>query len=335
MAARWQAKYDVFDPLPRRKGRRAPESTCRTLDDALSAAAAAKPRRRPCPDTSAPRCCARSRRCWSSGARRDGGGNVAARPARRSGCEGRGDPLRRTPSCCRRRRRVRIQGEQVPLEERRWARANRISAALSRGRVAGITPFNAPFNLACHKIGPAIGRGQSIGQGAAQSPWVVSKLVELFADAGTPPGFVNLLFGNTVGPALVRIRASDSSPHRIEPGRGADQGVERAAPRRARTRRQRTTIVHSGRVGRRSRPAMRGTPMRPRRAELPFRCRTSMLHRKPLRKIRRTHGAGKLKTLRLGDPLDPATDVGTLIDEAARNASRTGSRRAIAKARAP
>ena len=29
-------------------------------------------------------------------------------------------------------------------------------------------------------------------------------LVELFADAGTPPGFVNLLYGNTVGPALVR-----------------------------------------------------------------------------------------------------------------------------------
>ena len=53
----------------------------------------------------------------------------------------------------------------------------------------------------------AIAAGNAIVLKAPQqSPGVVAKLVELFVDAGTPPGFVNLLYGNTVGPALVDVR---------------------------------------------------------------------------------------------------------------------------------
>ena len=53
------------------------------------------------------------------------------------------------------------------------------------GVVAGITPFNAPFNLACHKIAPALAAGNTIVLKAPpQSPRVVSKLVRALRRRG-------------------------------------------------------------------------------------------------------------------------------------------------------
>ena len=68
------------------------------------------------------------------------------------------------------------------------------------GVVAGITPFNAPFNLA-----PALASGNVIVlKPPPQAPLTVHKMVELFVDAGTPAGFLNVVYGSEAGPALVR-----------------------------------------------------------------------------------------------------------------------------------
>ncbi len=68
------------------------------------------------------------------------------------------------------------------------------------GVVAGITPFNAPFNLACHKVAPAIASGNSIVLKASpQAPMVVHELAKMFVDAGTPAGVLNVLYGAEVG----------------------------------------------------------------------------------------------------------------------------------------
>ena len=80
---------------------------------------------------------------------------------------------------------IRIQGEQVPLDGTAMG-AGKLALLLRFpvGVVAGITPFNAPFNLACHKIAPALAAGNSIVLKAPpQASWVVSKLVELFVEA--------------------------------------------------------------------------------------------------------------------------------------------------------
>src|SRR5215207_9754488 len=101
---------------------------------------------------------------------------------------------------------IRIEGEHIPLDGSAMG-AGKIALMLRFpvGVIAGITPFNAPFNLACHKVAPAIAAGNAIVLKAPpQAPGVVHELARLFADAGTPAGVLNTLYGPDVGPALVR-----------------------------------------------------------------------------------------------------------------------------------
>lgn len=74
------------------------------------------------------------------------------------------------------------------------------------GVIAAITPFNDPLNLACHKIGPAFAAGNSvILKPADQAPIAAIMLVELLLAAGLPPEALNLLTGrgSDFGPVLV------------------------------------------------------------------------------------------------------------------------------------
>ena len=101
---------------------------------------------------------------------------------------------------------VRIEGEHVPLDASAMG-AGKICFMLRFpvGVVAGITPLNAPFNFACHKIAPAIAAGNTLVLKAPpQSPRVIHALAQIFVDAGTPAGVLNVLYGEIVGPALVR-----------------------------------------------------------------------------------------------------------------------------------
>jgi len=74
---------------------------------------------------------------------------------------------------------ARLGGEVIPLEAARFAPGRwGISRRFPLGPVLGITPFNFPFNLMAHKVGPALpeaggnlpGRGPAAGRcaGAAQ-----------------------------------------------------------------------------------------------------------------------------------------------------------------------
>ena len=100
---------------------------------------------------------------------------------------------------------VRIQGEHVPMDGNALG-AGKI-AMLMRfpvGVVAGITPFNGPVSLACHKLGPALAAGNSIVlKPSPKAPLCVHKLVETFIDAGAPPGAVNTVYGDAIAPQLV------------------------------------------------------------------------------------------------------------------------------------
>ncbi|RJG04509.1 aldehyde dehydrogenase family protein [Noviherbaspirillum sedimenti] len=100
---------------------------------------------------------------------------------------------------------VRIQGEHVPMD------ASAISAGkigmvmrFPVGVVAGITPFNGPVNLAVHKLGPAIAAGNSvILKPSPKAPLAFHKFIEAVMEAGVPPGAVNTLYGEAVAPQLV------------------------------------------------------------------------------------------------------------------------------------
>ncbi|TDB86666.1 aldehyde dehydrogenase family protein, partial [Actinomadura sp. KC216] len=73
------------------------------------------------------------------------------------------------------------------------------------GVCALITPWNFPLMIAAWKLAPALACGNTvIIKPAEQTPLTTVRLIELCAEAGFPPGVVNLLTGGpSVGRALV------------------------------------------------------------------------------------------------------------------------------------
>lgn len=75
------------------------------------------------------------------------------------------------------------------------------------GVVAAITPFNYPLNLLCHKLGPAIAAGNAVVvKPSPKAPLAARRLVELCAQAGFPPGLVQIVQGGAAA-ALALARA--------------------------------------------------------------------------------------------------------------------------------
>ncbi|MDH4567019.1 aldehyde dehydrogenase [Pseudomonas sp. BN414] len=73
------------------------------------------------------------------------------------------------------------------------------------GVVAAIVPWNFPLLMTCWKLGPALATGNSvILKPSERSPLTAIRLAQLACDAGIPAGVLNVLpgFGHTVGKAL-------------------------------------------------------------------------------------------------------------------------------------
>ncbi|MEW6387558.1 MAG: aldehyde dehydrogenase family protein [Thermodesulfobacteriota bacterium] len=95
---------------------------------------------------------------------------------------------------------TRIGGEVLPLDlaafsSGRWG----ITRRFPLGPVLGITPFNFPFNLMAHKVGPALAGGNPIIlKPASQTPLTALILAEIYDQAGLPPGGFQVLPTTTV-----------------------------------------------------------------------------------------------------------------------------------------
>lgn len=74
------------------------------------------------------------------------------------------------------------------------------------GVVAVITPWNFPFAVPLWMLGPSLLEGNTaVYKPSEDTPAIGQKLVELFEEAGFPPGVLNLVHGDHVaGEALVR-----------------------------------------------------------------------------------------------------------------------------------
>ncbi|MBX7483799.1 aldehyde dehydrogenase family protein [Qipengyuania qiaonensis] len=75
------------------------------------------------------------------------------------------------------------------------------------GVVAAITPFNFPLALSCSKIAPALAAGNTIvHKPASDTPLTALALAQVALDAGIPEGVYNLITGpgGSLGDALVR-----------------------------------------------------------------------------------------------------------------------------------
>ncbi len=90
---------------------------------------------------------------------------------------------------------LRIGGEIVPID---WNQAGENRHGILRhfplGPVLGISPFNYPLMLSCHKLGPAIAAGNSfILKPASATPLSGLLLGEMVLEAGYPPEALSVL----------------------------------------------------------------------------------------------------------------------------------------------
>ncbi|UVI29640.1 aldehyde dehydrogenase family protein [Paenibacillus spongiae] len=102
----------------------------------------------------------------------------------------------------------RIHGETVPLDAAKSG-AGRFGYTKREplGVIAAITPFNFPFNLTAHKLGPAFAAGNAVVlKPASQTPLSAMMTAKLFEEAGLPAGALNVVTGSggVIGDLLVK-----------------------------------------------------------------------------------------------------------------------------------
>ena len=98
----------------------------------------------------------------------------------------------------------RLFGQTTPSELR--DKFN-MSVRMPVGVVGAITPWNFPIAIPAWKIAPALVCGNTVVlKPAEDTPLLAERFVELFAEAGLPPGVLNVVhgFGEEAGDALVR-----------------------------------------------------------------------------------------------------------------------------------
>jgi acyl-CoA reductase-like NAD-dependent aldehyde dehydrogenase len=89
----------------------------------------------------------------------------------------------------------RINGEILPLDWNEYGEGHTgYVRRVPVGPVLGITPFNFPLNLACHKLGPALAAGNPfILKPASKTPISALLLGEMVLEAGMPARAISVL----------------------------------------------------------------------------------------------------------------------------------------------
>jgi acyl-CoA reductase-like NAD-dependent aldehyde dehydrogenase len=212
----------------------------------------------------------------------------------------------------------RIQGEMVPVESSPGAE-NRMAFTLRTpvGVVCAITPFNVPLNLVAHKVAPAIAAGNTVVlKPASVTPIIALKLAELFEQAGLPSGFLNVVVGSgsTVGEWLAKDDRVALYTFTGSPGVGRklkqDTGLRKVLLELGSNS---AVIVHEDAdlelavrmcVGKSFANA----------GQVCISVQRIFVHRSQHDRFV-SRFAEETKKLKLGDPRDPATDIGPMISE--------------------
>ncbi len=310
-------QYDVFDPYRNEIVGSAPVSTAADLDDALSSAVGAKARAAAVPAYE--RAALLHRVVALLDQRAEEIAQLITREIGKALKDSRAEVARaRDTLVLSAEEAVRIEGEHVPLDASAMG-AGKIAMLLRFpvGVVAGITPFNAPFNLAAHKVGPALAAGNVIVlKPPPQAPLCVYKLAELFVDAGIGPGLLNVVYGNEVGPLLVRDERVDfvtfTGSTRVGAEIKAASGLRRVALELGGTGQ---TIIHAdGDVESAATMCARNAMRLAGQSCISVQ---NVYAHESIYDAFVKRFSEEVKKLKVGDPLDPETDVGTVVDEQA------------------
>lgn len=212
----------------------------------------------------------------------------------------------------------RMTGEMVPLAGApgcgdRWAFTLRMPV----GVVCAITPFNFPLNLACHKIGPALAAGNSVVyKPATVTPLSAVLLCEIFTEAGLPDGYLNLVTGS--GAKLGALLTAEEGIHfysftgspAVGKGLLKNAGFRRVALELGSNS---ANIVHSDA----DIPATAGLCAKyafANAGQVCISCQRVYVQSSVYREFC-DHAVAYAQKIVMGDPLDPATDMGPMISE--------------------
>ncbi|MBP7504346.1 MAG: aldehyde dehydrogenase family protein [Prolixibacteraceae bacterium] len=192
------------------------------------------------------------------------------------------------------------------------------------GLVAGIAPFNFPLNLAVHKIAPALAAGNPIILKPARStPLSMLELAAIIHETGLPQGALSVLVtGREAGNLLV----TDDRIKMVSFTGSPEVGWEI----KTRAGRKKVLLELGGNAGVIVTPSadlllaaekiLTGSFAYS--GQVCIHVQRIFVHRSMMEAFSERF-VERVKRLRLGDPLDPATEVSVMIDEA--NARRVES----------
>jgi acyl-CoA reductase-like NAD-dependent aldehyde dehydrogenase len=213
----------------------------------------------------------------------------------------------------------RIGGEVLPVAG--WARGVGNTALTYRapaGVALAITPFNAPANLLAHKLGASFAAGNStIVKAPPQAPAASAALVALLLEAGAPVDAVQLLHGGgEIGAALcaapevavISFTGSAETGAAVARAAGAKRLMLELGGNAA------TIVCHDADLAVAARVCARTGYSN---------SGQSCISVQRVYVDRRRFDAfvdlltAEVAKLRVGDPLDPLTDVGSMVDDQA------------------
>jgi acyl-CoA reductase-like NAD-dependent aldehyde dehydrogenase len=210
-----------------------------------------------------------------------------------------------------------IGGENVPVAG--WARGVGNTALTYRapaGVALAITPFNAPANLLAHKLGASFAAGNStLVKAPPQAPATTAAIVALMLEAGMPPEAVQLLHGGgDVGAALcaapeVSVISFTGSPETgaaVARAAGAKRLVLELGGNAATIMCADADVTQAARVCARTGYSNSGQSC--------ISVQRVYVQRARFEEFVEAF-RGEVDKLVVGDPLDPATDVGSMVDE--------------------
>lgn len=209
---------------------------------------------------------------------------------------------------------LRIEGAQVPMESSAIGAGKLgVSVRFPVGVVAAITPFNAPINLTAHKLGPAWAAGNAvILKPSPQAALTIHRLVGVILGAGIPSHWLQLVQGDEAAARMVRAPQVDfvsfTGSSRIGEIVKASSGLKRVALELGGNG---FTIVAADAPLEEAAEACARNSMRL-AGQSCISVQNVCVHRDIYDEFvqRVVHHVDRL---RVGDPLDEATDVGSVI----------------------
>ena len=224
-----------------------------------------------------------------------------------------------------------IGGDVLPVAG--WDRGIGNTALTYRapaGVALAITPFNAPANLLAHKLGASFAAGNTtILKAPPQAPAVSAAMVALLLEAGAPAEAVQLLHGGgDVGAALcvrpeisvISFTGSPETGDAVARAAGAKRLVLELGGNAATVVCEDADIGYAAQICAQTGYSNSGQSC--------ISVQRVYVHRSVFDEFVSafTKAVAALKT---GDPLDPGTDVGSMVDEAAAQRVVTWTERAV------